>query len=526
MIAPPKSLLSLAASFETLRMSQRLRRRGAAVLEQERALRALLEPMSQTAFGREHGINPGMTYAQFQQHVGLRNYDAFSPYVERMKRGESDVLWPGRCRLFAISAGTTTASPKHLPMTDHSLRHFRTAGRQALLQYMARVGHAGVMRGRHLFLGGSSALEEYDDGAHIGDLSGILMLNLPTWAEKHLHEPGPEIAQMTDWSAKLDAIIRRTRSRDISLIAGIPTWLLTLADALRKPDAETKQRFLTLQALWPNLECLMHTGMPLGPYAEELRQVAGSKVVFHEVYLASEGFIAAQDAESSAGLRLLTDAGVFFEFLRVEDYHEARLHTAGGKAVPLEGVEAGVDYVLLMTTPGGLCRYVLGDIVRFLSVDPPRLVYVGRTHLQLSAFGENVVEREITDALLHTCQRHAWRIVNFHVAPLWNTSARGTTKTGRHEWWVELRPGTVETPTGPALAPELDAELKRTNEAYRNKRQNGTIDAPFVRLVMPGLFEQWMRENHRWGGQHKMPRCRNDRLIADELSRLSPFSEH
>lgn len=526
MLAPPKSLIGLAASFETLRMAQRLQRRGTAAAEQERARQDLLAALSATAFGREHGMSRGMTYDQFRQHVGLRTYESFVPYIERMKQGEPDVLWPGRCALFAVSAGTTAATPKHLPVTEATLAHFRAAGRQAILHYTARVGHAGVFRGRHLFLGGSTALEEIGSGVHLGDLSGIMMLNLPGWAEKHLHEPGAQIAQMSDWAAKLDATIRRTRTRDISLLAGIPTWLLTLADALRQPSPDAKQRFLTLQALWPNLECLIHTGLPLGPYAEELRQVAGPKVVFHEVYLASEGFIASQDGESMAGLRLMTGTGVFFEFLPLADYHEARLQGAGARAMPLEQVQPGVDYVVVLTTPAGLCRYVLGDIVRFVSVDPPRLTYQGRTQLHLSTFGENVVERELTDALLNTCHRHAWRIVNFHVAPLAAPTTLGRAKSGRHEWWVELRPGTVETPTGPTLAPELDAELQRSNESYRAKRAQGMLDAPVVRLVMPGLFESWMRENGRWGGQYKMPRCRNDRLVADALSRLSPFSAH
>jgi len=228
-----------------------------------------------------------------------------------------------------------------------------------------------------------------------------------------------------------------------------------VAEALRARARSHQRPISQLQELWPNLECLVHSGMPLGPFADELRQVLGPAVKFHEIYTAAEGFIAAQDTESSRGLRLMADTGLFFEFLPMRDYDEARLAGLGAKAVPLEGVKPGVDYALLVTTPAGLCRYALGDVVRFLTTKPPRLIYVGRTRLQLRAFGENVSEKEITDVLTGVCARHGWQIVNFHAAPIFASSLTGQTR-GRHEWWVELKPGTIETPTGPVLAAELD----------------------------------------------------------------------
>jgi hypothetical protein len=206
------------------------------------------------------------------------------------------------------------------------------------------------------------------------------------------------------------------------------------------------------------------------------------------------------------------------------DFDESKLDQLGRKVVPLVGVKTGVDYVLLLTTPAGLVRYVIGDVVRFTSTEPPRLVYVGRTKLQLSAFGEHVIEKEVTESLTLVCRRKGWTIVNFHVAPIFVNSLTGQNR-GRHEWWVELKPGTTSTPTGPQMALELDAELQRLNDDYEAKRKGGGLEAPVVRLVMPGVFEHWLRYQGKWGGQHKMPRCRSDRVIADELAQITSFAK-
>lgn len=524
----PKKLLLLGAGLRTARTAKRLRRGGNGVAEQEAAFRALTHVIARTAFGREAGIETRMDYSTFRTRMPLRSYEGFAAHIERMKAGEADVLWPGRCAFFAVSSGTTAGRTKWLPVTEPMLAHFRQTGLDSLFYYTARVGHAGVFRGRHLFLGGSTALTPLPgnrpEPAFSGDLSGITALNLPRWVERHLYEPGTAIAQMTDWPAKITAIVERTRRLDITLIAGIPSWLLILVEALRAGASRKKGRLPNLQTLWPNLECIVHGGVPIAPFFDELREAVGPNVHFHEVFPASEGFIAAQDGDAAAGLRLLADAGLFFEFLPLRAYDESLPPALGEQAVPLAGVKTGVDYALILTTPAGLCRYVIGDVVRFLSDTPPRLIYVGRTSLQLSAFGEHVIEKEITDALTAVCQRHNWVVVNFHVAPLFASTLTGQIR-GRHEWWIELKPGSVETPTGPVLAPQLDAELTARNDDYAAKRRGGGLDLPVVRLVMPGIFEHWMRYHHKWGGQSKMPRCRSDRAIADELAGIARFNE-
>jgi len=488
--------------------------------EQEVIFNELVRSLAPTAFGRDHGLEIGLSYREFQQRVAPQAYEGFAPYIERMKAGESDVLHPGLCPSFAVSSGTTAGPSKWLPVNAPLLAHFRRAGLDSLCFHALRAGRDTVFRGRHLFLGGSTTLMTIP-GSHppirYGDLSGLTALNLPAWADRFLYEPGRDIAQIGDWPAKLSAIAERTRHRDIRLVAGIPSWLLVLAGVVRTEAAKaTGTGPATLKELWPNLECLVHGGVPVGPFADELRSVYGAGVQLHEVYPASEGFIAAQDAGPEAGLRLMAAHGIFYEFLPLDDYRED--HPNPDKVVPLSGVRTGVDYVLLLTTPAGLVRYVIGDVVRFLSTTPPRLVYVGRTKLQLSAFGEHVIEKELTDTIAAVCRGHGVQLADFHVAPLFPDPAAGRPR-GRHEWWIEFRSG--PPPAADTFARELDRELAVRNDDYAAKRAGGGMDLPLLHLQPAGFFERWLRQAGKWGGQHKTPRCRSDRQIADALAALA-----
>ncbi len=527
MPALPRSILHLGAGLAVALTKRRLHGTDRSLVAQEKTYYHLVRRLAQTQQGRDHAIKARMGYDQFRSAVPIKVYEDLLPQIERVKRGEADVLWPGPTSLFALSSGTSSGRTKYVPVTEEMLAHFRRAGVESLLRYGARVGHAGVFQGRHLFLGGSTALERIASDAKrpafAGDLSGITALNLPAWAETHLYEPGEAIAQMDNWPAKIEAIAERTLSSDITLLAGIPSWMIILAHAVLAKASRGKIRPAHLRAVWPNLECIVHGGVPLGPFADELKSLAGPGVTFHEVFPASEGFIAAQGADASAGLRLIADAGIFFEFIPMREFSEDRLAGMGLRALPLAEVRTGIDYALVLTTPAGLCRYVLGDVVRFTSVAPYRILYVGRTRLQLSAFGEHVIEKELTDALLTVCQRHGWTIANFHVAPWFSDT--GSEERGRHEWWLELRTPTKTTPTGPIIATELDAELQRLNADYAAKRLGHGLDQPIVRLVMPGLFEHWMKAAGKWGGQGKMPRCRSDRHIADELATIARFCD-
>jgi hypothetical protein len=528
MAVVPRSFLTIGARLLSARAAMRLRREKGGAAAQRRVFGNLISNLARGSAWSGAGIEAGMGYGAFRAKVPLHGYADLLPHINRMKGGEADVLWPGCCQIYALSSGTTADAPKYIPMTEPMLRHFKQCGVDSALWYMAYHRSTTVLRGRHLFTGGSTALSLITESgpfeAYAGELSAIAALNMPGWMEAHLYEPGAEIAQMADWSAKVSAMAERTIPLDIRLLTGMPNWVLVLVEALCARASGDGGTVPNLQAIWPNLECYTHGGIPIGPFQDELRSALGPDVAFHEVYRAAEGFVAAQDAESAAGLRLMVDAGIFYEFLPMAEFDESRLSHLGERTVPLDGVEAGVDYALVTTAPSGLARYLIGDIVRFVSTRPARLMYVGRTKLQLNAFGERVIEKDITEALLSVCRRNGWTIVNFHVAPLFPNSTTGTSG-GRHEWWVELKPGTAMTPTGPIIAVELDFELRKLSPSYEAKRASGFVDAPFVRLVMPGVFEHWMRFHGKWGGHNKMPRCQCDRIIANELGGALQFAK-
>jgi hypothetical protein len=524
----PKRFHTFGLSLRTAATEWKLRGDRPGVAAQERTLARLTRRLAEASVWRGAGLESGLSYATFRSRLPLRTYEDLAPAIARMRQGESDVLWPGRCTLFARTAGTSTGDAKCLPLTDALLAHFRQASLEALLYYTVRVRHAGVFQGRHLLYGSPTALVPVtnDDPAPAcaGELSGIAALTLPAWVERHLYEPGIAAGRHSDYAARLAAVIARIRTRDLTLIAGLPTWVTLLAQALRENYSTSKRRLTCLEAHWPNLECYVHTGEMIGPHFDELHQLLGPGVGFHEVYVATEGLFAAQDGDSARGLRLVPDAGLFFEFLPLSDFDAGRLEQLGDKAVPLAGVEVGRDYALVVTTPGGLARYLVGDVVRFTSTRPPRLIVIGRTEGRLNAFREGVTERDLTEAIVAVCSRRIWTLVNFHTAPgLASGNLIGQSR-GSHEWWIELRPGTVATPTSPQIAADLDAELQRIHEGYRSRRQSGALEAPVVRLIMPGVFEHWLRFHRKWGGQHKLPRCRGDRMIADQLAQVTNFA--
>ena len=329
----------------------RLRPTDGAEKEQDRVFKKLVPKLASASVWQAAGIEAGMGYDAFREGVRPVTYDDLAPEIDRMKRGEADVLWPGTCHLYAQSPGRNHGEAKTVPVTEPMLRHFRNSGLDSFLWYSARAKSRAVFRGRHLFLGGSTSLAPIPDcepfEAYTGDVSAIAALNLPGWVEQGFFEPGSEIAQIADWKAKIAAITERTADADISLLAGIPVWVLLLAGSLLARGARGGGRASNLQQIWPNLQCYMHGGVPVTPYYDELRAMLGPTVNFHEVYEASEGYIAAQDADSAAGLRMMADAGIFFEFLPMSDYDESRIRSLGPKFVPISGVKAGVDYALV-----------------------------------------------------------------------------------------------------------------------------------------------------------------------------------
>ncbi len=513
MTLAPRFLIDLIARYRIGRLRQRLRHQGNGAAAQQAAFRALLARFERTDFGRRHELTARTKAAEFRVRVPLRSAAEFRPWIERMAGGEADVLWPGRCRLFAYTAGTVDGSQQTLPVTPDLLLHFRRALADTILLHAARIDSVELFHGRHLHCGGSTALTRAN-GIFAGLLDALPLLALTPWVEKNLYAPPRELARLPEGAEKTAAIAQAYAGRNVRLAAGTPGALLALADALEARGG--------LRGAWPQLECLLTSGaMPL-LHGADLKARLGPRATLHEAYAAAEGFFAAQDGEPGAGLRVLTDAGVYFEFLPLREADGTNPpHGHGARCVPLEEVRPGEDYALVVTTPGGLCRCLVGDAVRFVSVAPPRLLFVGRTAHRLNTFAEGVAERDLAEALLEVCARNEWHAVNFHVAPYLTRSV--PRPQGCHEWWIELRPGTVRTPTGPLLAGELDAELGRRHRDYTARRANGALTAPLVRLVMPGTFAQWAQLHPAFGGPGKFAHCRADRLIADQLAGIARF---
>ncbi len=523
MTLAPRFLVNLWAGFQVARFGRRLKVSGGGIRAQHDTFTRLMTSTARTEQGRALGLGPATPYAQFRDKVPLRGYDHFQPLIARMAAGEAGVLVPGKCHFFVKTAGATGLRSKVLPVPEAMLAHYRSGLYAALFHYARRVGHAGVFLGRHVQIGASTALTEAK-GTYRTSLDGILTLCLSPWVEANLHSPPSEIALMPEGAEKIDATARTMLRRDVTLVAGTPAFLCALALAARVAAGTGKQPVTHLHAVWPNLECCLHTGAPLGLFGETLRASLGSAVHLHEVYAAAEGIFAAQDGGKPTALRLLTDTGVFFEFLPLASYNEFTVERAGSLCLPLEKISAGIDYVLVLTTPAGLCRYVSGDIVRFVAVDPPRLQFVGRTMLQLDSLGEHVSEREVTETLQAVCVRNGWHPLAFHVAPYEQRVAAGQV-AHFHEWWLELTTHSVKTPMANVLGPELDAELCRRNPNYAGRRAQNLLGPPQVRLVMPGVFERWAQEQHKTASASKLPRCRSDRLIADQLAALAPFHQ-
>lgn len=535
MAALPKLFLNLAADWLTTRTRFLLRSRARPDRVQQRTLKRLLASLAATTRGRELGLLPTLTAAEFRQRVPLGDHAVLAPWIARAQAGEADVLWPGRCEHFTATAGTTTLRPRLLPLTPAQWHHVCQATQAALLHATARAGNVDAIRGRTLLLGGRTlALSDLAPESDaplptVADPATLAALHKPRWVTRLLFEPSASIALLPDWDRMVERILQRTRARPLSLIAGSPHWLVpfaraALADAAAaKPDRPGGAPSC-LQQVWPHLACLVHAGDAGEPRLATLRQLAGPRVLLHEVYAAAEGIFAAQGPGSRPGLRLLPRCGIYFEFLPVTDFDPARPGDAGPKAVPLAEVTTGVDYLLVVTTPAGLVRHLVGDVVRFTHLRPHLILPRGSFELRLNTWGENLLASDVTDALVKICQSRKWQVSHFHVAPLVSTTELGRPR-GSHEWWIELKAGSVSTPTGPTLADLLDRHLQNENPLYAEKRRSGGFEPPIVRLVMPGAFEHWLRHSGRWGGPHKVPATRNDRRLADELARIARFSQ-
>ncbi len=468
---------------------------------QRQVLERLLRRGAPTAWGREHGLRPGMTYEQYAEQVPVADYEAFRPYVMRMVAGEADVLWPGVTRRFAQSSGTTGGKSKYVPVTDESLRlnHYAGAAISVGL-YLCAYPQSRMFSGKGFILGGSFANELcLPAGVKVGDLSAQLIDGINPLVNK-IRVPDKATALIEDWSIKLPALIEASSRRsDITNISGVPSWFLRVLQSVLQ-----SRRAKCVQDVWPGLEVFFHGGISFNPYRDEYDKIMSPAMRYWETYNASEGFFAAQCEAGDKAMLLLVDAGVLYE-----------LRSLDGKSVtPAWQATPGKTYDLVITSANGLWRYDLGDTVTIADTDPLKIVIAGRTKCYINAFGEEVMVHNTDAALTEACRRMGCTTVNYTVAPVFSRDG----KRGRHQWLIEW---SVPPASLPAFAAELDRCLQDENSDYQAKRSgNIFLDPPEVLEAPAGLFDRWMAATGKLGGQRKVPRLSNDRKIMQQLLEL------
>ena len=465
---------------------------------QAKVLRNLLAAGTSTAFGVDHGLKVGMSVEAFRKAVPVRDYEGLKSYIERAVRGEPDVLWPGKPLYFCKTSGTTSGA-KYIPLTKDSMPNHIGSARNALLGHIAGTGDASFVDGKMIFLQGSPELATTPGGVHLGRLSGIVAHHVPGYLQRN-RLPSWETNCIDDWETKVDAIVRETAAEDLRLVSGIPSWVQMYFERLLAHTGKA-----TVKEVFPNLSLFVHGGVAFGPYAERFRQLLGFDIARVELYPASEGFLAYQDAPGVDGMLLNVADGIFFEFIPTDRYfeeHPPRL-TVGE-------VEVGVQYAVVLSTNAGLWGYDLGDTVKFVSLDPPRVVVTGRIKHFTSAFGEHVIAEEVEGAAQEAVAAHGGVITEFHVAP----QVTPTEGLPYHEWVVafETRPSDPE-----AFAATLDKALQSRNPYYKDLIQGAVLRPAVITPVPADRFTEAMRKRGKLGGQNKIPRLANDRDMADLL---------
>ncbi len=468
-----------------------------AVSDQQNILQQLIRQGSKTKFGQDHGLAQVSDYEGYKQAVPIRDYEGLRPYIDMVKEGKMDILWKGKPLYFAKTSGTTSGV-KYIPISKDSIdNHIHTA-RNALLCYMAETGNAQFADGKMIFLSGSPTLERVA-GIPTGRLSGIVNHHIPGYLRKN-QLPSFETNCIEDWETKLEKIVEETFGQDMTLISGIPPWMQMYFDWLMEKSGGKK-----IKDLFPNLQVLVHGGVNFEPYKKKLLECIGGPVDTIETFPASEGFFAFQDSQTEAGLLLNTNSGIFFEFIPAQEIHEEQ-----PTRLSLKDVKVGEQYALIINSNAGLWGYNIGDTIKFLSLDPYRIVVSGRTKHYISAFGEHVIAEEVEYALLHTATKHQLAITEFTVAPMIQTSGEAP----YHEWFVEFE----DTPRDlDAFAREVDEALRGKNIYYDDLIRGGILQPLKIRPLPPNSFIQYMKSVGKLGGQNKTPRLSNDRKLASAL---------
>ena len=472
---------------------------------QNELLLDLIDEARDTEIGRQYDFNSIESYEEFANRVPILAYEEYESLIERSRRGESNIFWPGPIKWFAKSSGTTNSKSKFIPVSSDSLEdcHY-AAGKDLLCLYLNNNENSQLFTGKSLRLGGSKELYE-ENGTVFGDLSAILIDNMPFWAE-FSSTPSNKVSLMSDWEHKMQAIVDETINENVTSLAGVPSWMLVLLNNV----LETTQK-KNLFDIWPNLEAYFHGGVSFVPYIDQYKTILPRKDFrYYEIYNASEGFFAIQDQNNSSELLLMLDYGIFYEFIPMDTYGTKR-----EKVIRLSDVELGKNYAVIITTNAGLWRYKIGDTVRFTSLNPYRIKVSGRTKHHINVFGEELIIENAEDALKEVCKKTDAEVVDYTAAPIF---MKGKEK-GAHEWIIEFKKQPENFNDFKLL---FDNSLKSLNSDYEAKRFNNiTLNEPSIHLGRKNLFYDWLKQNNKLGGQHKVPRLSNTRDYLDELLKLN-----
>ena len=472
---------------------------------QNELLEHLLHTAKNTEIGKQYDFASISTYREFAERVPVTSYEDNHLQIERARKGESNIFWPTPIKWFAKSSGTTNSKSKFIPVSSASLEHCHYAASKDLLcMYLNNNPDANLFLGKSLRLGGSKEL--YKENATVyGDLSAILIDNMPFWAE-YSSTPNNEVSLMADWELKMQAIVDQTIQENVTSLAGVPSWMLVLLNNVLESTGKSN-----LFEIWPNLEVYFHGGVNFDPYIEQYNAILPKdNFRYYEIYNASEGFFAIQDRNANKELLLMLDYGIFYEFIPMDTYG-----SASQRVIPLEQVQVAKNYAIVITTNAGLWRYKIGDTVRFTSISPFRIKVTGRTKHHINVFGEELIIENAETALKQASKHTQCEIVDYTAAPIF---MEGREK-GAHEWIIEFKTPPKDLSL---FTKSLDSALMDLNSDYQAKRFNNiTLNLPKVHVARHRLFYDWLKQKNKLGGQHKVPRLSNKRDFIEELLHLN-----
>jgi hypothetical protein len=468
----------------------------------------LINQARYTEWGNLYQYRSIRTIADFKERVPIGNYETHKPYIDRMMKGEQNLLWPTDVNWFAKSSGTTSAKSKFIPVTFDSLEECHLqGGKDALMFYQLQKEGSKIFDGKGLIMGGSHQINKLGEGeSYYGDLSAVMMQNMPFWAQ-YFRTPDLSIAIMDNWDEKIEKMALATLEDDVTSISGVPTWTLVLIDKLFEITGKKN-----LTDIWPNLELYLHGGVSFVPYENRFKSlIQSSGMNYMETYNASEGFLGIQDTLGRTDMLLMLDYGIFYEFMPMSEY--GKTHP---KTYTIDEVKPNENYALVISTNAGLWRYIIGDTIKFTDTKPHRFKITGRTKHFINAFGEELVIENADYAIAQACRELNVKVIDYTAAPLLHQSQA----IGTHQWLIEFE----HTPSDMDVFTRiLDHHLKQANSDYEAKRfKDMAMTMPAVHAVPQGTFYNWMKSNGKLGGQHKVPRLANDREYIDQILTIQP----